>query len=158
MCSVGLAEQSLVIFIAIKGTIVADRFRPAAARYATPGAIEVTTDDLKFFAGLSVITLVVISLLVYLGLKLNKAVGKHAADIRLPLNITLTGTALYACLVAFWIYCAAVLVLSPESQFGGFLNTEGVAITIVGSISVVVIANAILERFGYPSFKRGDEP
>ena len=118
-----------------------------------------TPDDLKFFAGLSVITLMVISLLVFLGLKLNKAVGKQATDINFPLNITLTGTALYACLVAFWVYCAAVRVLSPESPFGVFLNTaDGVAITAIGSIAVAAIAGAVLERIGYPVSTKGDEP
>lgn len=115
-------------------------------------------DDLKFFAGLTAITLVVISLLVYLGLKANKAVGKHAADIDFPLNITFTGNAVYACLVAFWVYCAAVRALRPESQFGGFLNTaDGIAAIVIGSIVFVAIAGSVFERFGYPLFKKGDD-
>ena len=116
-----------------------------------------TTDDLKFFAGLSVITLMVIGLLVYLGLKLNKAVGKHAADINFPLNITMTGNVLSACLVASWVYCAAIRVLKPESSFGAFLNTpDGIATVAIGSTGVFAIASAILERFGYPFFTKDD--
>ena len=65
-------------------------------------------DELKFFGGLTAITLLVIGLLIYLGLKLNKAVGKHAADIDFPLSITLSGNILFACMVAFWIYCAVI--------------------------------------------------
>jgi hypothetical protein len=118
----------------------------------------VTTDDLKFLAGLSAITLAVITLLVYPGLKLNKAVGKHASDINVPLNITVTGTALLACLVASWIYCAAVRVLRPESPLGALLGTPGgIATTVVGSILLFVIASAILERFGYPIARKDDE-
>ena len=124
-----------------------------------PGIFEVTTDDLKFFAGLGAIALVVISLLVYLGLKISKAVGKHAANIPFSLNVTLTGNALFACMVASWIYAAAVRILRPDSGFGAFLNTpDGVATIVIGSIILVVIAAAVLERFGYPIFDDGEEP
>lgn len=118
-----------------------------------------TTDDLKFFAGLSVVTLIVISLLVYLGMQLNKAVGKHAADINFPLQISLTGNILAACLVATWVYCAAIRTLKPESPFGVFLQTpDGIATVAIGSILVFAIVSAVLERFGYPSLTKGDEP
>ena len=36
-------------------------------------------DELNFFLGLSAVTIVVIGLVVYFGLKLNKAVNKHSA-------------------------------------------------------------------------------
>ena len=115
-------------------------------------------DELKFFGGLTATSLLVIGLLTYLGLKLNKAVGKHAADINFPLSITLSGNILFACMVAFWIYCAAVRALRPESSFGAFLNTaDGVAVALVGSIFFAAIAGAILEKFGYPIAKKGDE-
>ncbi len=115
-------------------------------------------DELKFFAGLTAITLLVIGLFIYLGLKLNKAVGKHSPDINYPLNITLSGNVLFACMVAFWIYCAAVRVLGPESSFGAFLNTaDGVAATLVGSIFVAAVAGVILEKLGYPIAKIGNE-
>jgi hypothetical protein len=115
-------------------------------------------DELKFFAGLSAITLLVIALLVYFGMKLNKAVGNHASDINFPLNITLSGNALFACVVAFWICCAAYRALRPESSFGAFLNTsDGVAAAFVGSIFFAAIAGAVLEMFGYPIAKKSDE-
>lgn len=118
-----------------------------------------TTDDLKFFAGLSVVTIIVISLLVYLGLKLNKALGKHAAAIHFPLHISLTGNILSACLVASWVYCAAIRALKPESPLGVVLQTpDGIATVAIGSILVFAIVSAVLERFGYPSFTKGDEP
>ena len=70
----------------------------------------------------------------------------------------MTGTALYACLVASWIYCAAVRVLRPESTLGALLNTPGgIATIVVGSILLFVIASAILEGFGYPISKKDDE-
>ena len=115
-------------------------------------------DELKFFAGLTAITLMVIALIVYLGLTLNRAVGDHAFDINFPLNITFSGNALFACLVAFWIYCAAVRALRPESSFGAFLNTsDGIAAAFVGSVFFAAIAGAVLEKFGYPIAKKGDD-
>jgi hypothetical protein len=115
-------------------------------------------DELKFFSGLIAMTLLVIGLLIYLGLTLNKAVGKHAPDINFPLGITLSGNILFACMVAFWIYCVAVRALRPESSFGAFLNTaDGVAVALVGSIFFAAIAGAILEKSGYPIAKKGDE-
>ena len=115
-------------------------------------------DDLKFFLGLGAITLVVICLIVYFGLKLNKAVDSHAADIDFPWHITLTGTALWACVVGFWVICAVARELRPESLLGDFLSTtDGVASMFAGSIFFAVIAGVILERLGYPIQKRGDD-
>jgi len=115
-------------------------------------------DELKFFAGLTAITLLVIGLLIYLGLKLNGAVGKHASDINFPLSITLSGNILFACIVTFWICCAAVRALRPESSFGAFLNTaNGVAAALIGSIFLAASAGAILEKFGYPIAKKGNK-
>ena len=115
-------------------------------------------DELKFFAGLTAITFMVIALLVYVGLKMNKTVGSHASNIDFPLNITFSGNALFACVVVFWIYCAAVRALRPESSFGAFLNTpDGVAAVFIGSVFFAAIAGAILEKFGYPIAKKGDD-
>lgn len=111
----------------------------------------------EFLLGLGGITLVVIGLVIYLGLKLNRAVDKHAPDINFPLNVTPSGNVLFACVVAFWVYCAAARTLRPESSFGAFLNTaDGVATVLVGSIFFAAIAAAILERLGYPIARRGD--
>ena len=52
-----------------------------------------------FVLGLGAITLVVIGLIIYFGLKLDKAVQRHAPEISLPLSITPTGNALFACMV-----------------------------------------------------------
>lgn len=115
-------------------------------------------DELKFFAGLTAITLMVIALLVYFGLKLNRAVGGHASEINFPLKITLSGNVLFACVVAFWIYCAAARALRPESAFGAFLNTpDGVAAVLIGSILFAAIAAAVLEKFGYPISRKGND-
>ena len=113
-------------------------------------------DELKFFAGLTAITLVVIGLLIYFGLKLNKAIGKHAPEINFPLNITWSGNILFACVVAFWICCVAIRALRPESSFGAFLNgPDGVAAAFIGSFFFAAIAGAVLEKFGYPIAKKG---
>lgn len=115
-------------------------------------------DDLQFFLGLSAITLVVIGLVAYFGLKLNKAVDRYAADIDFPWHITLTGTALWACVVGFWVICAVARELRPESVLGDFLNTtDGVASIFAGSILFAVTAGVVLERLGYPIQKRGDD-
>ena len=115
-------------------------------------------DELKFFLGLSAVTLVVIGLVIYFGLKLNKAVVRHAADTDFPWHITLAGTALWACVVAFWVICAVARELRPESFLGDFLNTtDGVVSVFAGSIFFAVTAGAILERLGYPIQKRGDD-
>ena len=115
-------------------------------------------DELKFFLGLSAITIVVIGLVVYLGLKLNKAVGRHAADIDFPWHITLTGTALWAFVVGLWVICAVVRKLRPESLLGDFLSTpDGVASIIAGSIFFAVTVGVILEKLGHPIQKRGDD-
>ncbi len=114
-------------------------------------------DELKFFAGLTAITLLVIGLLIYFGLKLNRAVGKHAPETNFPLNITWSGNVLFACMVAFWICCVAIRGHRPESSFGAFLNTpDGVAAAIIGSFFFAAIAGAVLEKFGYPIAKKGD--
>ncbi len=115
-------------------------------------------DDLKFFLGLGAITLAVIGILVYFGLKLNKTVEKHSGEISVPLHITMTGTTLWACVVGFWVICAIARELRPESLLGDFLNkTDGVAVVFAGSIVVAVIAGTVLEKLGYPIAKRGDD-
>jgi len=114
-------------------------------------------DELKFFAGLTAITLTVIGLFIYFGLKLNKAVGKHAPEINFPFNITWSGNILFACVVAFWICCVAIRALRPESSFGAFLNSsDGIAAAIIGSFIFAAIAGAVLERFGYPIVRKGN--
>lgn len=111
-------------------------------------------DELKFFAGLGAITLVVIGLLIYIGRKLSQAAEKHASEIDLPLYVTPTGTVFFAFVAAFLIYCAAIRVLAPASSFGEFLNTlDGVVSVLTGSILIVAVAGPILEKLGYPIWK-----
>ena len=115
-------------------------------------------DELKFFLGLGAITLVVIGLLVYLGLKLNRAANKYSPEINFPLHITLAGTVLWACVVGFWLICAVARELRPESPFGSFLNTtDGVALVIAGSILFAAIAGAALKKLGHPIARTGDD-
>jgi len=115
-------------------------------------------DELKFFLGLGAITLAVIGLVVYFGLKLNGAVEANAPKINLPLKVTLTGTALWASVVAFWVICAAARELRPASVLGDFLRTtDGIASVFAGSIIFAVVAGVILEKLGYPIAKWGDQ-
>jgi len=92
------------------------------------------------------------------GLGIRTWLGRyHASEINLPLNITRTGVVIFACMVAFWIYCAATRVLDPGSSLGVFLaDVDGVAAVVVGSIFFGGIAGAILEKLGYPIAERGD--
>lgn len=115
-------------------------------------------DELKFFLGLSAVTIVVIGLVIYVGQKLNKAVNKHSTDTSFPMHVTLAGTALWACVVGFWVICAVARELRSESLLGEFLHTtDGVVSAFVGSILFAAIAGAILERLGYPVADRGDD-
>ena len=105
----------------------------------------------EFLFGLSAITLAVIGLLIYLGRKLSGAAERHAAEIDLPLYVTPVGTALSACLVAFWLACATIRALRPESVIGDFLKgPEGLVAVLTGSVFATAIAAAILQSLGYP--------
>ena len=108
-------------------------------------------DELKFFAGLAAITIFVIVLLVLFGRKLSKAAERNARYIDLPLYVSRTGTVLFACVVAFWVYCAAARVLTPQSRFGNFLGTfDGVTSVILGSCVFIGISWVIAEKLGHP--------
>lgn len=114
-------------------------------------------DDLKFFAGLTAITLIVIALLVYFGRKVSKAAERNAKFIGLPLYVTRAGTAFFACMVAFWVYCVGIRLLMPGSALGQYLGTiDGVAAVVFGSIMFIAIAWVISDKLGYP-FAKWDE-
>lgn len=106
-------------------------------------------------ARLVAITLAVIGLFIYFGAKLSTAVQKHAPQSNYVQSITLTGTALFACVVGFWIICAIARQLSPESPLGAFLGkAEGVVAVLVLSVFFMAFAAAILEKLGYPITKK----
>jgi hypothetical protein len=111
-------------------------------------------DELKFFGGLAGITILVIGILVYFGRKLSNAAERNAEFIDLPLYVTRTGTIFFACVVAFWVYCAAVRVLTPYSDLGRFLGTfDGAAAVVLGSITLVAGAWLVFDKLGYPLAK-----
>ncbi|MEQ9562646.1 MAG: hypothetical protein RLN69_09010 [Woeseiaceae bacterium] len=115
-------------------------------------------DELKFFLVLGAITLAVAGLVVYFGLKLNRSAGEQAPKVNLPLKVTLAGTALWGCIVGFWVICAVARELRPASVLGEFLQTaDGIAAVFAGSIVVAAVAGAILEKLGYPIAERGDD-
>lgn len=112
----------------------------------------------QFLSGLAAITSVVIALVVYIGLKLNKAVLKHAPEVALPLNITYAGTTLFALLVGFWVLCLVAAKLRPETWFGSFVGTaDGVGIVIVGSSFFAGVVAVVLEKLGWPIALRGED-
>jgi len=114
-------------------------------------------DEMKFLLGLGAVSLVVVGLVIYFGLKLNKTVETNSPRINIPLKVTLTGTALWACVVAFWVICAVARQLRPASVLGDFLRTtDGIASVFAGSIVVAVLAGVVLEKLGYPIAKWGD--
>ena len=108
-----------------------------------------------FVLGLSAITLAVISLLVYVGLRVSRAAERHSSEIDLPLYVTPAGTALFACLVTFWIVCVVARATRPESTLGVFLHGPGGVLAVVtGSVFFAGIAAAILNQLGYPVAKK----
>ncbi len=108
-----------------------------------------------FILGLVAITVPVIGLVIYLGRKLSRGVEKQASDSDRALNITPTGTILFACIVGFWIICVAARKLAPDGTLGAFLNTsDGVALVLIGSVLFGGVAGAILEKIGYPIARR----
>ena len=129
-----------------------DPMQPLATSALLPP--EIAMDELKFFGGLAGITIIVIGLLVYFGRKLSNAAERNAEFIDLPLYVTRTGTTLFAFVVAFWVCCAAVRILAPQSSFGEFLGTfDGVVAVASGSMMFVVIASIISDKLGYPLAK-----
>lgn len=111
-------------------------------------------DELKFFGGLGAITIFVISLIVFLGQKLSNAAERNARHIDLPLYVTRTGTVFFAFVIAFWVCCAVVRALVPQSYFGKYLGTfDGLAAVLSGSIMFIVVAWLISNQLGYPLAK-----
>lgn len=113
--------------------------------------------EFGFVLGLVVITLIVIGLVIYFGMKLNRAVQKEAPESKFTLHLSLTGTALMACIVTFWLICLVAGKIRPDTSFGAFVGTvDGVGTVIVGSIFFAGIAGAIAEKLGHPIAIRGE--
>ena len=112
----------------------------------------------QFLAGLGAITSVVIALVIFLGLRLNKAVLKRAPEIALPIYINRSGTVLFALIVSFWLVCLVAAKLRPETSLGAFLGTaDGVGVVVVGSLFFAGVAGAVLEKLGWPIASRGED-
>jgi len=112
-----------------------------------------------FVLGLSGVTLLAIGLVIYFGLKLNKAVLKRAPEMAMPLYITPVGTGLWACVVGFWLICLVAVKLRPDTALGQFAGSfDGAGLVFIGSMLVAAISGAILEKIGYPIATKGEEP
>lgn len=115
-------------------------------------------EELRALLSLGAVTVVVIGLVIYFGLKLSKVVQSRAQqgdsktiNSLFGSRLTLTGTVVFACLVGFWIVCLVARQLRPESWLGAFVDTvDGVIAVLSGSIIVAGLAGAILEKLGYP--------
>jgi hypothetical protein len=115
--------------------------------------------DWAFALGLGAITLFLIGLVIYFGVKLNKAILKHAPEATLSVNITFTGTVVTACVVGFWVVCLVARELTPESSLGTFVGTvDGLATVFVGPVFFAGIAGAILDKLGHPLAMRDEHP
>ena len=114
--------------------------------------------ELSFVLGLVTVTLVVIGLVIYFGRKFSGVVQKHAPESDMASGITLTGTALTACMVGFWVICAAARVLNPEGSIGTLLSrADGVVAVFMASVLFFGIGAAVLKKLGYPIMKRGGQ-
>ena len=112
----------------------------------------------KAILSLALVTLPVIGLAIYLGWKTNKRVQKQAPESRLALHLSLTGTALMAFVVGFWLVSLVAGKLRPDTPFGAFVGTtDGIATVLVGSFFFAIVAAVFLERLGYPIRKEGQE-
>ncbi|RLA41742.1 MAG: hypothetical protein DRR42_24315 [Gammaproteobacteria bacterium] len=112
--------------------------------------------DWGFILGLGAIALVLIGLVIYLGLKLSKAVQKHAPESDFAVSITPTGNALFASMVGFWAICLIAWKLAPNSSLGAFVGTiDGAVVVLAGSFVFGGIIAVILEKSGYPISKGG---
>jgi hypothetical protein len=111
----------------------------------------------EFVFGLGTITLVVIGLVIYFGMRVSKAVQKHAPEGDLAMRITPAGNALFACMVGFWLICLVARAFRPESSLGAFVGTaDGVVAVVVASVFFAAVAAEILKKLGHPIAKRGD--
>jgi len=112
--------------------------------------------DWEFYVGLSALTLVVIGLFIYLGKKLDRAVRRKSPDTNLPLEVTTSGTIVFAFMVAMWTACLVVQASHPDSTIGSFLRTfDGVGAIAIGSVLYCGVAGAVLDKLGYPLAKKG---
>lgn len=110
----------------------------------------------QFILGLGAITLAVIGLFVFFGIRISRAVQKDAPDSDLVLRVTMTGTVLYASLFGFWVACLAARALQPASALGSLVSsTDGLAATFIVSFILVIVVAGILEKLGYPITKKG---
>jgi hypothetical protein len=115
------------------------------------------TVEWAFALGLGAIVLTLIGLLVYFGRRFSAGVQRRSPESDLAARLTLTGSALTAGLVGFWVLCLATITLEPHSALGEIVGQRGGLIAVfVLSMVVFLVAAAVLERLGLPIAKRGD--
>jgi len=111
--------------------------------------------ELGYLLGLGLITIAVIAAVIVIGRMISKRVRTETPQSELNVQITLTGTVLFAVVVGFWIICMAARTFAPERPFGAFVSrTDGLLAVLVTSIFAAGVAVAILEWLGYPITKR----
>ncbi len=103
------------------------------------------------------ICIVVGGVAAYFGLKLNKAAEQRRGSEGVS-RFTLAGTAVFACLVGFWLICLVAYKLRPESSLGAFVGTaDGIATVVVASVVFVLAARIFLKRLGHSITKEGQD-
>ena len=112
----------------------------------------------KFLLIVAAITLVAIGLAIYAGIEISNYVRRQGPESEFVRSrLTLTGTALYACMVGSWLVCLLARESRPESSLGAIVGTaDGLITVIVASIFFIVVVGVILQKLGYQSFKRTD--
>ncbi len=94
------------------------------------------------------ICIVVGGVAAYFGLKLNKAAEQRRGSEGVS-RFTLAGTAVFACLVGFWLICLVAYKLRPESSLRAFVGTaDGVATVVAASFVWPLVARVLLRRLG----------
>ncbi len=106
---------------------------------------------------IAAICIVVGSLTAYFGLRLNKAAERRRGKEGVS-SFTLAGTAVFGCLVGFWLICLIAYKLRPESLLGTFVGTvDGMVTVVVASVVFVVASRIFLKWLGYSITQEGDD-
>ena len=112
--------------------------------------------ELQFHLALAAVTLNVVFAVAYFGIKVSRAVEKRAVEAgEAVIHITFSGTALFACIVGFLLFCVGTYVLRPGSTFGVFLSDpNGVGLLLLLTVLAAGVSAGILEKLGLPIVRK----
>jgi UDP-N-acetylmuramyl pentapeptide phosphotransferase/UDP-N-acetylglucosamine-1-phosphate transferase len=105
---------------------------------------------------LGMVTLLVVAVLVYFGIRFSKHLQRESPENDLALRLSPTGVGLCVFMVALLLLGVAARALSPDGPLGRFLqDARGIVAGCVGLSIVMLIAGLVFEKLGYPITKRG---